>query len=245
MASDLPQLMNGLALGESPLFRLPRELRDNISDLLALSEDRLNLRILLKKGSKPQKTVFVAKGFNSVCSQLRQEYTEALERRLKLLMVGKDLAGNQLNGADGHDGHAPVAHLHISQAQGANGSSQHSHSLTLPVELFNRTRASWEQAARAQWAQATRDLVVQPLLIFTFAAESEVVEPGSHGFVECSRVRDGKLHRSLFEWPENAAFPLQQIVRTAKATDWRGSTGLFLFWHSYLLRHIPKRFKSG
>lgn len=248
MASDLSEAMNGLALeAKLPLLRLPRELRDNIYDLLALSEDQLHLRIVLGKGSKPQKLFFTAEAFGRndrlvktdytdlgrTSSQLRQEYAVALERRVRLLMTTRDLAGNRL-GAPGKNQQVDVtARLHISQAKRADEPiAQNVHALTIPVRFSDWTRVQW---ARDSW-----DLGERPSLVVHFAIdEDEVLE--ARGCIQGPLLDVGQTARDdLFNWPEGAVPATKQVVNTAKATDWKGSFGFYALWHNYVMRYTSK-----
>lgn len=241
MASELPEIMDGQAPEEqSPLFRLPREIRDNIYDLVALSEGHLHLRVVLKRGSKPQKRAFAAdafvrtssqykserNGLDRTSSQLRQEYKEALERRIKLLMTTRDLAGNRLETPARRQQADVPARVHVSQLKHADGSiTQSAQVLTIPL--------LWEGA---RWVS----LEVRQSLVVHFAideSEAQGVRNCIAGPLACVSHDATKV---LFNWPRDAVPALKQIIGTAKATDWKGAFGLYAFWHNYVLRFMRK-----
>lgn len=99
----------------SPFFRLPRELRDQIYDLVALSEHKITYDVMLRVGEPPRKKVpfrrdvpdtrsLLEKAYRahfprrvvSARSQFELEYSAAVGRRVKMLLVGSDLGGLQL-----------------------------------------------------------------------------------------------------------------------------------------------------
>ena len=75
-------------------FGLPRELRDEIYTLAALSEHTLYREIILRAGCPPQKSAHVGQDAHRTLSdsQFEIEYSAAAERRVRSLMNGGGIA---------------------------------------------------------------------------------------------------------------------------------------------------------
>ena len=68
-ATDPSTLTTDVA-AQSPFFRLPRELRDDIYDLIALKADSLYYEFSLKAGEPVQKKALVTSDVSSGCPPL-------------------------------------------------------------------------------------------------------------------------------------------------------------------------------
>jgi hypothetical protein len=65
------------------LEKLPRELRNQIYGYVAVSENDIGLHVTLKEGSKPKARAYALGGLSETCQQVRAEYSDALQRRIK------------------------------------------------------------------------------------------------------------------------------------------------------------------
>lgn len=99
-ATDSSAHASDVTTTEPPFFRLPRELRDEIYDLVAMCEETLYCDITLTAGGPSQKTTHVDRGDRRTFSksQFEVEYSAAIERRVKSLTAGRDRNGFKLWG---------------------------------------------------------------------------------------------------------------------------------------------------
>jgi hypothetical protein len=67
-------------------FKIPLELRDDIYDYVVYGEKTLGLHVNMKVPTAP-KVHYYDEGLSRTCTQIRQEYTIRLERRIKQLMI--------------------------------------------------------------------------------------------------------------------------------------------------------------
>ena len=146
-ATDPSAHVIDVATTQPPFFRLPRELRDGIYDLVALSEETLYCDITLRADGPSQKTTEVHRGDRVTFSksQFEVEYSAAIEKRVKSLMAGRDRNGLELRGP-GRLEYVLSAHvsmvkakelwLEVSKGRRENGHIGHNiHALVLIVPL--------------------------------------------------------------------------------------------------------------
>jgi hypothetical protein len=68
------------------VFKIPLELRDNIYDYVAHAEKNPGLHVNLETATEPKLHAY-GQGLSQTCSQIRQEYTERLQLRIKHMVV--------------------------------------------------------------------------------------------------------------------------------------------------------------
>lgn len=133
------------AIAHDPtFFGLPREVRDQIYGLAALSEHTLYRDIILRAGSPPQKSAHVGQDAHRTFSnsQFEIEYSAAAEVRVKSLMNGGDRSGFNLcgPGARNENGsrraQADEIWLEMSKEEQEDGKVSHNvHALMLAIPL--------------------------------------------------------------------------------------------------------------
>lgn len=67
------------------LFKLPPELRDKIYDDIAAAEVNIGLKVTLKRQTSPKVAAYSVRGLSHTCTQIRQEYSNRLQHRIKCL----------------------------------------------------------------------------------------------------------------------------------------------------------------
>lgn len=215
----------------SPFLLLPRELRDMIYRLVAMTERRIYLRVALKKETKPLKAVFTLGGLGQTNSQLKSEYTAALERRTRQLLRGGK--GNDEQLCPGlYSEEEGTACLQMCRTQGADGTytlSTRSLTLTMPWEFHGR-------AVREDLPAKRRTTASSELLVASFEiAECENVKLAFRryftGFVSCDSPT--AYRHPEYWWPKGSLSAMRHLSAAVKATDWRGSMPLFALWHTY------------
>lgn len=125
-------------------FGLPRELRDEIYTLAALSEHTLYREIILRAGCPPQKSAHVGQDAHRTLSdsQFEIEYSAAAERRVRSLMNGGDRSGFFLCGPGARKepysqrAQADAIWLEMSKEEQEDGEISHTvHALMLAIPL--------------------------------------------------------------------------------------------------------------
>lgn len=89
-ASRLPNSHSNDAQSSTPIescffFKLPPELRDKIYDDVAAAEVNIGLKVTLKHHSSPKVAAYSVRGLSHTCKQIRQEYSNRLQHRIKRL----------------------------------------------------------------------------------------------------------------------------------------------------------------
>lgn len=151
-----------------------------IYGLVATTETRLYLYISLRKDEKPQKAVFTTGGLGGTSSQLKREYTEALEEYVRRLTHSRE-QGNKL-GSAGCLIQCGSASLQVSRTWHTNGRktngrhtdrqlpdgtyAQNAHTLRMSVPYEVHRGSGWN---RKRDHSSSVDVDTKPLFIVSFA----------------------------------------------------------------------------
>jgi hypothetical protein len=119
------------AITHSPFFRLPREIRDEVYDLVALSEERMLYSITLKANERPQKAHVAPRGASYACSVFMAEYQDAVTRRVKALMGQGDGNGLRLSHFEPLSG--SVVKVKMSEGESKDEPVQNIHAVRLVI----------------------------------------------------------------------------------------------------------------
>jgi hypothetical protein len=227
-----------------PFFRLPRELRDEIYDLVALSEDTTYYDIILTSDEQSRKIAYVGRGADCAFShsQFELEYAAAVQRRVKALMIGEDRSGAQLMGPGCSSQTIPEQEeeksvwLELSKAETADGQiNQNIHAFTRVINLENvhlmpenHPNFSSDVAKRVR----TR-LDATVVISFKFPEKKEL---GPRQRVDV--LWDVTTLPQCFKFPTGSGPLMQQLLCIAKDVSWRGSLGEHMLWLRYVLRYV-------
>ena len=205
-----------------PFFHLPRELRDEIYDLVAVSARTTYYDIVLEANRQPRTTAYVTRGD----SQFEVEFTAAVQRRVRSLLVGGDRSGLKLRGPDPREGardprkrdKAEHHWLEGSQGQRADGSyGLNIHALILVVPL-NPTPFSCEPCST---------------VVFTFRFPGQEELGSRQRFDACWVGDSGKLG-----FPEVDRSAGQELLSIAQKVVWTGSIREYMMWRRYVVRYM-------
>lgn len=195
------------------ILRLPREVRDNILDIVAKDDKRsLFLSIRLRgKNTKPDIHAYTTNPIGHTCSQLRREYTEAVIRRFKGL---GELENGLLSNAD----ESKELHFRVKSAQCLRSSfSQYSQSLTLSTTL-----CPGAVSADVLWGAWCNSWAYN--LKVEFVAD-ERMELDRRSVKFFPHDKSTELAHFL-----GASVALHSLV---KSTNWKGSEGCLALWNAY------------
>lgn len=219
----------------SPFFRLPRELRDEICELAALSEHKLYCEIALRAEAPPQKT------FHAGCdahrafpnSQFEFEYAAAVERRVKSLQAGSDLNGFKLwppglleyvvKTRGQRMVKAEEVWLEYSEGLGEDGHAGFNiHAIALVLPLSGTTAGDLERSATFK---------------FQFPDKAEL---GPRLRLDCYwERREWEVKDSLHFHSDDGSV-VQRVLGMAKEVNWKGSVREYMLWQRYILKYVHR-----
>lgn len=213
---------------DSPLLRLPRELRDKIYSLVAATETRLHLYISLKKEEKPKKAIFTTGGLGRTGTQLKREYTEALGEFVSKLVRSRE-QDFQLGSAE-YLVQCNSASLQVSRTWHTNGTYvQNTHTLRIPVPYEVHRGSGW---VRKRDHSTYVDDGTKPLFTISFA-DHESKELAFRHSLSGSLYHKRKSADVEYWWPKGAKSAIGQIATAVKGADWKGSLPLLSLWYVY------------
>lgn len=206
-----------------PLFRLPRELRDKIYDLIVLSERNIHYVLALERGKRPRITIFaVTSKASHACHQMKVEYTSAVVRHVKKLVKHQTVGGLLL---DEPGPHCEALKKNISQ---------------LEITQTRASNAEFNQLIQAIKISVTiRDALVGVatlLLTFTFPSFKKFESHQHLKILWRTELRQAET----FKIPPHLTPSLQWIAKTVKAVNWKGSLREYMLWQSYFVRYVRK-----
>lgn len=211
----------------TPLFRLPRELRDEVYNLVIPSEIEIHYVLTLEPGKRPQTTIFAAThGVAHTCHQLRDEYSAAVEPYVKKLVQGQYIGRAELSGP-GPDNEYLV--LEIPQFEITRAPRVE---LDAEIERTQQIQAIKIDVPVRERGHTSRKLTTL-ILSFSFAGFKED---------DCHERFDilWKKESNTLDIPASLAPSLAQIIETARAVDWKGSLREKLLWQTYFVRHAKR-----
>lgn len=215
----------------APFFRLPRELRDQIYDLVALSARTTYYDITLEANKQPEKIAYVTRGG----SQFEVEYAAAAERRIRSLLVAGDRSGLVLSSPEARQHvknrdkqvKAEQHWLEVSQGQCAGGyNGRNIHALILVVPLVTKADSS-----RFRYPSTV-------VFAFRFPGKEEL---GPRRRVDAywhhdSRHQDSR--RLIFPSADGSA--VQELLKIAQKVVWTGSMREYVIWQRYFASHMRR-----
>jgi hypothetical protein len=210
------------ANADSPFFRWPRELRDEIYGQLALDEPVMCYDIVLEKGKELQKKGSVTQGNGLVCSQFRGEYADAIERRVEALMAGRDASG---------------IGLWMPKGQNNRWSMEPDRVAGVILEYSVKNYAANGTATRN--AHALRIVISchdgKSKVIFAFRfADSEELE--HRVFMKSPWDWSHEHENSKCIFPGSTEGLMRQMVEASTSANWTGYLRLYSVWYTYFLR---------
>jgi hypothetical protein len=216
----------GADAATAPFFHLPRELRDEVYDLVALSAHTTYYDITLEANKQPRKMAYVTKGG----SQFEVEYAAAAERRIKSLLVAGDRSGLQLCSPDprlhawgqAQQVKAEDHWLEGSQGRRADGSyGQNIHAIILVVPLAPNAN--------------THDLDRPSTVVFAFRF------PGKEELGPRLRF-DAYWHQKSrgLTFPSVNSSAVQELLRIAQQVVWTGSIREYMMWRRYVVSYVRR-----
>lgn len=235
--------------------RLPRELRDEIYDLLVLDEVCLDCEITLTADGQPQRTVRADRnGRAFLNSPFEIEYVAAVERRIKKLLAGGDDGGLQLSqtGAPADVLRSKETYvkaegtwLEVSRGQHASGQISHNfHALVLVIPLYpvyDRLETLESKDDKMRLNPAVR-------FKFKFAEKAELgprLRVGCYwdGYLEVEWHGDVAVtpkKRALHISSDHDGSVLQQVLNVAKEMNWKGSAREYMLWQRYIVSNVRR-----
>lgn len=213
-----------------PFFRLPRELRDQIYDLVALSENTIYYDIALQVGEPPQKRISVARDASRSRSQFEVEYSAAVERRVKSLFARSELSGKRFASPG-----APTLKetkdvwLRISKARADGGFIQNIHLVKMTINLLPPERLELKEH-------------LQKMILVLEFVDSEDLGPRQDLIFPWARLTEGLR----IECPPSFVLPpgcdplVQQSLSLTKAVNWKGALREYMLWQTYFVRYARK-----
>jgi hypothetical protein len=219
------------ATAHSPLFCLPRETRDHIYDLVALSEEKLLYKFTLKAGERPQKAYSVPRGASYACSEFMAEYRDAVERRVISLMGKGDHNGLRLSHFEPLS--ESVVKVKMSEGKIEDKPAQNIHAvrLVVPALLITSEARTFGFDGPLERPQA--------VVVFQFKfPESERLGPLQDIPLSWDKhdSRDGG-----FATPERYNPLVQQVRSISKKVDWKGCMRENMVWHVFFARYTRIR----
>lgn len=218
-----------------PFFNLPRELRDQIYDLVALSEDVMFCDITIRKDKAPQKVISARREASHARTRFEVEYMAAIERRVKLLMTETDWRGMQLSYPGPPDPtwlNERVAFLRMEVSRQKRADSkicQNVHTVTMAVPLHSTNRIELDRQARSTSAP--------PMLKFTFMFPDNKNPNWPHWVFEFPWVDHKIDNENIFVSPPGSGSLIHQAPSVAKGTNWNGCLREYMVWQRYFVRY--------
>lgn len=248
-ATDTSSHVTDVATAQSPFFRLPRELRDEIYDLALLSEPTLYCELTLRKGSPPQRRTYIGRNAHRTCpnSQFEIEYSAAAGRRVKSLQAGEDRNGFYLTGPSPSlmqkkyqslYAKAEEMWLEVSKVQQEDGKLRHNvHAfmLDIPLSLFRDLKVVHDTGTPT---------VLIPSVVFAFKfPEKAELGPRLRFDLWWDKTtwREHVGDVDCLRFPSDDGSILQQILSIAKEVNWKGSVCEYMIWQRYLVIHARRR----
>lgn len=218
-----------------PLFRLPRELRNMIYNLVIESEAAFHYDFALQAAQKPQISVFAIGGVSHTCKQLKTEYKATVEQHIKKLMSQKVYRGVRLEECGPSRAWPrdfPV--LKIIQTQRVVGEvgAKYVHMIKVHVAIIPdwfRSPDKGNDAHRGRFSTL--------VFMFMFPGLAELPTRRHHKIQWDDWMNSGK-DRACFEIPSDLYPAVQQVIKVAKGVDWKGSLRDYLLWQSYFVRCV-------
>ena len=228
-----------------PFFRLPRELRDEIYDLVALSEQTLYCDITLRPDQPSQKTTHVDRGTCRTWSksQFEIEYSDAVSRRVKALAAGVDRNGLQMR-APGIPEYAQKIRerevkaediwLEVSEGVRADGRiSQNVHALVLAIPLcLSYDPRPWTE-------KMNLPVRFEPGMIFKFEFPDKLAL-GPRLRFDCYWEGMVEPHAEGLYLPSEDGSVLQQVLGIGKEVSWKGCLREYMLWQRYVVKYARR-----
>lgn len=217
------------ATANSPLFRLARELRDNIYDRVMLEESAIHYEIALEAGKKPQTSAFTTGGAGRACKQFRAEYAAAVERYVGRLISERNDDGCRLPTPKGETYKAgfpaekdpPQLEISWTHSSGLE-SSQIIRTITFSLPIrFPPTPVEYIQRKG-------------PTLLITF----KLMGSKEYGSSERLEIlwKPKEWGRFYHTFPSALGPSLERVMATAKAVNWKGSLREYMLWQTQFVR---------
>ncbi|KAM0711123.1 hypothetical protein Q7P35_001862 [Cladosporium inversicolor] len=210
----------------APFFRLPRELRDEVYDLVALSARTTYYDITLEANKQPEKIAYVIRGG----SQFEIECAAAAERRIRSLLVAGDRSGLVLSSPEApqhvknRDKQVKAEqHWHeVSQGKCAGGyNGRNIHALILVVPLVTKANSS-----RFRYPSTV-------MFTFRFSGKEELGprrRVDAYWHHDIRRLQDSR--RLIF--PSVGGSAVQELLKIAQKVVWTGSFREYMIWQRYI-----------
>lgn len=238
---------------DSPVLKLTREVRNDIYTYAAKVERLIHLCVgLKKKGQKPQIQVSAVGGLTESCSQIRKEYTEALEAHVYRLTRGGESGGRLVDAGYFVDDGAAL--LKVSRTQHISGTvTQNTHPSALSIPYAVHRHSGWvyhkhsgpahkrarsspyfvnRQSSTICWRGAASRFVI-------YFADDEFDQLAASHFFEGS-VQYDRSNNLLSYWrQEGCTAAVKQLSVAVKTVDWRICSQLLALWYAYA-GHIPR-----
>jgi hypothetical protein len=223
-----------------PFFRLPRELRDEICELAALSEQTLYHDIELRAEGPAQKAVYVDRGAPCTFpnSQFEVEYSAAVEKRVKSLMNGRDRNRLKLWGpgpleyvrrADPIMVRAKDVWLETSKGPRPDGQvSYNIHTLVLVIPLRSIIHE-----------EVPYEIELEARVIFEFRFPDKA-ELGPRLRLDCCWDGDGPDQGDNLHMPSYNESVVQRVLSIAKETNWKGSVREYMLWQCFIVKYVHR-----
>ena len=226
----------------SPFFRLPRELRDEIYELAALSEETLYCNITLRADGPAQKTSHAGRDAHRTFahSQFESEYSAAVERRIKSLVTGSDRNGLQLfvpgpsknRKSGGLEVKAEEIWLEVSKGQQEDGKVRHSvHTLMLAIPLM-----SPDGMTTLEYISSATKMSQFVTFALKFPEKEEL---GPCLRFDCHWDGDKDANDRLLFLSDDGSIS-QQVLNVAKEMDWKGSVREYMLWQRYIVKYVRR-----
>lgn len=224
----------------SPFFRLPRELRDEIYDLVAMDEQTLYRDVTLRSDEPAQKTTYADRGVGNTFpnSQFEVEYSAAIERRFESLVGAGDYNGFHLSAPGWPEFGPNDIWLAVSSGQQKNGRIRHNpHTfvLTVPMWPFRGPKISNNKGDLIRLGSCVE-------FAFKFPEKAEL---GPRLRLECywDRRDRGGGECILMACGDNALLP--HVLDVAKEMNWRGSVREYMLWQRYVEVYVRRGLARG
>lgn len=243
-----------MATEQSPFFRLPRELRDAIYDLVALDANSLYYEFSFKAGEPVQKRAFISSNVDADSPPLVEEHSTSDRIRASGIWhttpenTGCDSGLDRVCKQFTVEYKAAVERriecllsFRLDEVRLANcflewekwvrleftrkENAQSAHALTIPVPIVSRPTKLYNNTLYKLHAMA----------YFTFRFyDSEELGPREHQFISLDEVEYSGFYR--YSFPEHV---LQQLNDSMNAADWKSSKNRLnerILWIQYFKR---------
>ena len=235
-ATDSSAHTTNVATTQPPFFRLPRELRDEIYDLVAMSEETLYCDITLREDGPSQKTTYVDRGDHRTFSksQFEVEYSAAIEKRAKSLIAGRDRNGLQMwglgrpeyvMGADARMVKAKEVWLEASMGPRENGRISHNiHALVFVAPLLGLGYTA---------------IGLEHSVVFKFKFPDKV-ELGPRLRLDCYWYKYGPEQGENLHIRSVDDSVVQQVLGIAKGMNWKGLVREYMLWQRFIVKYVHR-----